>query len=283
MLMACGGASDDSSTAANLPKQLAGQQTSAVAAPMSSSTAGTAEAQADAAAESTALSVASTVITLPASATAAPVEAMPLPVAPALAATTTLVTTAPVVVSTPIISAPITTPPIASTPTTTTPIVTTASMPPPAATVTLLSAEQTCNQTDFQRTITNLINQARASNQMCGTTSYPAVAPLAWNTKLFNAAAGHSADMASQNYFSHTSLDGRTPGQRMTNAGYNWSSYGENIAMGQSSIASVMDTWMKSAGHCANIMNARLTEVAVACVKNSSSRNYWTMDLGRPR
>lgn len=89
--------------------------------------------------------------------------------------------------------------------------------------------------------------------------------------------------MAQNNYFSHTSQDGRTVGQRITNAGYNWSTYGENIAMGQSSIASVMDSWMKSEGHCANIMNARLTEVAVACVKNSSSRNYWTMDLARPR
>ena len=131
--------------------------------------------------------------------------------------------------------------------------------------------------------MTNLINQARANSRMCGTTMYNAAAPMQWNAKLFNAAAGHSSDMAVKNYFSHTSLDGRNPGQRITNAGYSWSTYGENIAMGQSSAATVMDSWLKSAGHCAGIMNPRLTEVAVACVKNSSSRNYWTMVLARPR
>lgn len=129
----------------------------------------------------------------------------------------------------------------------------------------------------------NLINQARANSRMCGTTLYNAAAPLQWNAKLFNAAAGHSTDMAVKNYFSHTSLDGLSPGQRITNAGYNWGTYGENIAMGQSTIAGVMDSWIKSEGHCANIMSSRVTEVAVACVKNSSGRNYWTMDLARPR
>ena len=129
------------------------------------------------------------------------------------------------------------------------------------------------------------MNQARANTRMCGTTMYNAAAPLAWDTKLFNAAAAHSTDMASKNYFSHTSQDGRNPGQRITAAGYAWSTYGENIAYGQGSMAGVMDTWIKSAGHCANIMKANITEIGLACVKNpaSSNRPYWTMVLARPK
>jgi uncharacterized protein YkwD len=128
-----------------------------------------------------------------------------------------------------------------------------------------------------------LINQARASNQICGGVNYPAVAAVAWNSQLFEAAAGHSSDMATQNYFSHTSLDGRTAGQRITAAGYGWTAYGENIAAGQSSVSSVVAGWMASAGHCSNIMNSNFTGVAVACVSNSSSayNRYWTMNLGR--
>jgi uncharacterized protein YkwD len=108
---------------------------------------------------------------------------------------------------------------------------------------------------------------------------------LAWNSKLFDAAAAHSTDMATNNYFSHTSLDGRTPGTRITNAGYSWSSYGENIAYGQVGITAVMNAWLSSAGHCANIMNPQLTELGMACASNAASGNrpYWTMDLGRPR
>jgi uncharacterized protein YkwD len=147
-----------------------------------------------------------------------------------------------------------------------------------------LSAANTCNLPQFQTDVMALVNQARASSRMCGNTAYRAAAPLAWNNKLFNASAGHSADMANNNYFSHTSLDGRTFGQRITNAGYKWSRLGENIAAGQGSVQSVMAVWMASAGHCSNIMNGNLTEVGVACVINDSSpyRTYWTMDLGKP-
>jgi len=131
----------------------------------------------------------------------------------------------------------------------------------------------------------NRINQARASARMCGNTYYKPVAPLAWNAKLFDAAALHSADMAANNYFAHNSKDGRTFSQRITAAGYSWSAAGENIAAGQPTVEQVMNGWMQSPNHCANIMSANFTEVGVACAKNDAStyRNYWTMDLARPR
>ena len=146
------------------------------------------------------------------------------------------------------------------------------------------TAAHTCSLSNFQSDLMTLINQARATSQVCGSTTYPAAPSVAWNSKLFNAAAGHSADMANQNYFSHTSLDGRAFDQRITAAGYAWTNIGENIAAGQSSVSSVMAGWMASPGHCANIMNNRFAEVGVACVINNSStyRSYWTMNLGRP-
>jgi uncharacterized protein YkwD len=129
------------------------------------------------------------------------------------------------------------------------------------------------------------INQARATSRTCGTTAYNAVAPVTWNAKLFDAAAGHAYDMASKNYFSHQSQDGRTFSQRITAAGYDWAAAGENIAAGQTTIDQVMNGWLQSAGHCANIMNGNFTEVAVSCVRNDSStyKYYWVMELGRPR
>ena len=147
----------------------------------------------------------------------------------------------------------------------------------------MLTAANTCGLPNFQTDLMALINQARASSRSCGGTAYPAAAAVAWNSQLFDAAAGHSADMANQNYFDHTSKDGRNPGQRMSAAGYSWSAYGENIAAGQTSAASVMAGWMDSPGHCSNIMNKNFKEVAVACVANSSStyNRYWTMNLGR--
>ena len=147
-----------------------------------------------------------------------------------------------------------------------------------------LPTANTCNLPNFQTEVMALINQARASSRSCGNTVYPAAAPLAWSNKLFNASAGHSADMANNNYFSHTSQDGRTFSQRIAAAGYTWSRLGENIAAGQNSVASVVASWLASAGHCSNIMSGNFTEVGMACVANprASYRNYWTMDLGRP-
>ena len=100
------------------------------------------------------------------------------------------------------------------------------------------------------------------------------------------AAAAHSDDMVANNFFSHTGSNGSTLGDRATAAGYQWSSLGENIAAGQLSVAEVVDGWMKSDGHCANLMNAGFRDIGVACVAgnaNTSYRTYWTQDFGTPR
>lgn len=131
--------------------------------------------------------------------------------------------------------------------------------------------------------IVQRVNAFRAAGAVCGSTTYAPAAALNWNSKLLQAATGHSNDMATNNYFSHTSLDGRTFTQRVLAAGYSYSAAGENIAAGQTSVQDVMTAWINSPGHCQNMMNTTFQDIAVACVRNDAStyRLYWTMNLGR--
>lgn len=131
------------------------------------------------------------------------------------------------------------------------------------------------------------VNQYRAAGASCGSRgAYPPAAGLAWNLALTQAADGHSLDMVANNFFDHAGSNGSNAGQRITNASYNWASYGENIAAGQAGINTVVDAWMGSDGHCANIMNATFADIGVACVPGTQAttyRTYWTMNLGRSR
>ncbi|MCW5655128.1 CAP domain-containing protein [Hydrogenophaga sp.] len=148
-----------------------------------------------------------------------------------------------------------------------------------------LDASTSCGLADFRNSLLQQINAARASPRTCGTTAMPAVDPLNWDDRLFSAAAKHSRDMAVNNYFSHTGLDGRTHSQRIAAEGYAWSWTGENIAAGQQTVSAVMSGWLGSAGHCANIMRAEFRDVAVSCVQQAGSTygRYWTMVLARPQ
>ncbi len=156
----------------------------------------------------------------------------------------------------------------------------------PGSPTTPTGADITCGFANFQSEALRLINARRAAGASCGTRGSFAPAPaLAWNAALANAAYGHSLDMATQNYFAHDSLDGRSLGTRVTAAGYSWSTVGENIAAGYATLPAVIDGWMTSDGHCANLMSASFTEVGLACARNSASTYgiYWTQNLGRPR
>ncbi|GLZ41005.1 CAP domain-containing protein [Actinokineospora sp. NBRC 105648] len=103
--------------------------------------------------------------------------------------------------------------------------------------------------------------------------------PLRWNDKLGTAARKHSADMAANNYFSHTSQDGRSPFDRIRAEGYTKGG-GENIAAGQGTPEAVMTSWMNSAGHKANILNCKFGELGVGVAKGGSYRIYWTQTFG---
>jgi uncharacterized protein YkwD len=145
------------------------------------------------------------------------------------------------------------------------------------------SYANTCGIAGLQEAIQRQVNAARASARVCGGKRLPAAGSVDWNTRLFSAAAKHSADMARRNYFAHSSPDGSRVSERVSNEGYPWRAVGENIAGGNTTVQAVMSGWMASAGHCSNIMNPAYTEVAVACVKQPGSTwgTYWTMVLAR--
>ena len=136
----------------------------------------------------------------------------------------------------------------------------------------------------IQAEVLQRVNAFRASGAMCGSVAYPAAGALSWNTTLLQAARGHATDMATNNYFSHTGQDGRSPDQRVLAAGYSYSHMGENIAAGQTSVESAMAAWIGSASHCQNMMTPDFKDIAVACVRNDASQYhfYWAMEMGRP-
>ncbi|GGM40025.1 hypothetical protein GCM10012275_08710 [Longimycelium tulufanense] len=101
--------------------------------------------------------------------------------------------------------------------------------------------------------------------------------PVTTDARLADAAQGHSSDMAERNYFSHTSPEGGTFVQRAKAAGYP-SPGAENIARGQRSAEQVMDSWMKSPGHRANILNCGLRTIGIGL---DTRGWYWTQVFGR--
>ncbi|GAB3390531.1 CAP domain-containing protein [Azotobacter armeniacus] len=128
------------------------------------------------------------------------------------------------------------------------------------------------------------INAARAQPRQCGGHHFAAAAPLAWNATLATAAESHSRAMANGNFFDHKDRDGRTPSDRAELAGYSGALVGENIAAALDSASKVVDGWLASPGHCANLMNPQFSELgaAYAIDPKSDAGIYWTALFGAP-
>lgn len=129
------------------------------------------------------------------------------------------------------------------------------------------------------------VNEARAQPRRCGDRAFEAAAPLQYDATLERAAAAHAQDMARQGYLEHRARDGSTPGERATRAGYRWQTVGENLASGVFSAQEAVEGWLRSPGHCANLMQAAFTEMGVAFAVNADSEAgiYWAQTLARPR
>ena len=129
------------------------------------------------------------------------------------------------------------------------------------------------------------VNAARAQARVCGSTNQPAVPPLKWSCKLQQAALKHSQDMGQNNFFNHTGSNGSTVSSRIDGANYAWRTIGENIAAGQPDVSSAMRGWLKSPGHCRNIMSEGFTEFGMGHVTapQTQYRTYWTQNFARPR
>jgi uncharacterized protein YkwD len=142
-----------------------------------------------------------------------------------------------------------------------------------------------CGIPDLPAQALAAVNAVRATARSCRGTVYPAVAPLAWDNRLAQAAATHAADMAGHDHVEHVDSAGRDLGTRVTAAGYRWSSVAENLAAGQASLDAAIDGWLNSpSGHCENLMRASVTQMGLSCQRRSGTRytRYWVLDMARP-
>ena len=122
----------------------------------------------------------------------------------------------------------------------------------------------------YEKEVVRLVNEIRAQRGL---------QELTYNWELSRVARYKSQDMKDNRYFSHTSPVYGTPFQMMKSFGITYRSAGENIARGQRSPQEVVNAWMNSEGHRANILNTSFTQIGVGYVADG---NYWTqMFIGK--
>ena len=117
---------------------------------------------------------------------------------------------------------------------------------------------------DYEKQVVTLVNEQRAKYGL---------KPLTLNTQLSRVARAKSQDMKDKGYFSHTSPTYGSPFDMMRKFGITYRTAGENIAKGQRTPQAVVNAWMNSSGHRANILNASFTQIGVGYVAQG---NYWT-------
>ena len=116
----------------------------------------------------------------------------------------------------------------------------------------------------YENEVVRLVNAERAKRGL---------SPLAHNWQVSRVARYKSEDMQKNRYFSHTSPTYGSPFQMLKSFGITYRTAGENIAKGQPTPSAVVNAWMNSSGHRANILNSSFTEIGVGYVANG---NYWT-------
>ena len=85
--------------------------------------------------------------------------------------------------------------------------------------------------------------------------------------------------MINRDFFSHNTPDGKTPFDRMKAAGISYVAAGENIAAGQSSPQSVMESWLNSPGHRKNILNPNFEYIGIGIARGGSYGIYWAQEF----
>jgi Cysteine-rich secretory protein family len=129
-----------------------------------------------------------------------------------------------------------------------------------------------------------LVNEARAKPRRCGKTNFDAASPLTMSAMLTRAALIHAQDMSAHDHFEHEGTDGSSPSARISRVGYKWMTAAENIALGPTTAKQVVDGWLTSPGHCANIMDPRSTQMGLAYAVTGNGRDiYWAQDFASPQ
>ena len=124
--------------------------------------------------------------------------------------------------------------------------------------------EEDAAVTQYEQEVIRLVNEIRAQNGLSA---------LTYNWELSRVARYKSHDMVDNRYFSHTSPTYGTPFQMIRSFGLSYRSAGENIAYGQRTPQAVVNAWMNSSGHRANILSSSYTQIGVGYVANG---HYWT-------
>ena len=124
--------------------------------------------------------------------------------------------------------------------------------------------EEDAAVTQYEQEVIRLVNEIRAQNGLSA---------LTYNWELSRVARYKSQDMVDNRYFSHTSPTYGTPFQMIRSFGLSYRSAGENIAYGQRTPQAVVNAWMNSSGHRANILSSSYTQLGVGYVANG---HYWT-------
>ncbi len=139
--------------------------------------------------------------------------------------------------------------------------------PEPSASPASTSNSGSADNESFEQQVLALVNEQRAEIGL---------SPLTLSTELSNVARAKSQDMSDNNYFSHTSPSYGSPFEMLKAFGISYRTAGENIAMGYATPQAVMNAWMNSAGHRANILNASFTQIGIGYVADG---NYWTQEF----
>jgi uncharacterized protein YkwD len=133
-----------------------------------------------------------------------------------------------------------------------------------------LTAEQLAQlSTNAEHKVCELINSFRKENGL---------AELEWSDELAGIAREHSKNMAEQSFFNHINKEGKTPADRLVDAGIDFTAVAENIAAGEPTAEGVVRQWLNSEGHRANILDPDLTKVGIGFYAdtNAQYKYYWT-------
>ena len=136
-----------------------------------------------------------------------------------------------------------------------------------------ITIPDTKSLSSYEQQVFELVNKERTSRGL------PA---LKYSNDVAYVARLKSQDMINKKYFSHTSPTYGSPFEMMEQFGLRFSAAGENIAYGQKTAAEVMNAWMNSSGHRANILSSAYTTMGVGVAKAANGTLYWTQMFMNP-
>ncbi len=142
---------------------------------------------------------------------------------------------------------------------------------------------RTRQMTSLELEVVNLVNQERTSRGLKALTINPTLAFAAGFHSNQMVARANAMPSNPAGAMQHTlyGVNAPTPTSRLDYSGYdNWMAYGENIAYGYTTAAAVMQAWMNSSGHRANILNPNFTEIGVGVATSAAGYLYWTQEFG---